>query len=248
MSVKLTTRHRGGVAIVETSGTVTLGEGASTLRRNIRELVDAGSHRIILNMADVTYMDSSGTGELLASHATVSGAGGVLKLLNVSPRVQQVLAITHMNKIFEIFEDEQLAVDSFSLSAGIVDEGTGGTRARERMIWALQIATAAAFFVAAFAKFSSSPAMVELFQKIGLGQWFRYFTAGLEIIGGILLLVPGFAASGAILLIAVMLGAIVMHVAKVGGSPAHAGGYLVLASLVLWLRRAQIHRPEVSED
>jgi len=60
MSVKLTTRHRGGVAIVETSGKVTLGEGTSTLRRNIRELVDADTLQIILNMAEVTYMDSSG--------------------------------------------------------------------------------------------------------------------------------------------------------------------------------------------
>src|SRR6516162_7725310 len=71
MSVKLTTRHRGGVAIVETSGKVTLGEGTSTLRRNIRELVDADTLQIILNMAEVTYMDSSGVGELLASHTTV---------------------------------------------------------------------------------------------------------------------------------------------------------------------------------
>lgn len=248
MSVNLTTRHRDGVAIVETSGKVTLGEGTSTLRRNIRELVDAGTLQIVLNMAEVTYMDSSGVGELLASHTTVAAAGGELKLLNVSPRVHEILAITRMDTIFEIFEDEQLAVDSFSLAAGIVEEASSGKRARERMIWALQMITAATFFFAAFGKFSSSPAMVELFQKIGFGQWFRYFAAIVETVGGILLLIPGFAASGALLLVVVMLGAVVTQVAKIGGNPAHAAGHLVLAALVLWLRREQIPRRASPED
>jgi anti-sigma B factor antagonist len=248
MSVKLTTRHRDGVAIVETSGKVTLGEGTSTLRRNIRELVDTGTRQIILNMADVTYMDSSGVGELLASHTTVAAAGGELKLLNVSPRVHEILAITRMDTIFEIFDDEQLAVDSFSLDKGIVEEGSRGKRARERMIWALQIITAGAFFAAAFGKFNGSPAMVDLFQKVGFGQWFRYLAATVETIGGILLLIPGFAASGALLLVVLMLGAVVTQVARIGDNPAHAGGHLFLAALVLWLRREQISRRETPED
>ena len=120
MSVKLTTRETDGVVIVETSGRVTLGEGSSALRRGIRELVDGGSRRIVLDMAEVDYMDSSGLGELFASHTTVRSVGGQLKLLNVSPRVRELLAMMRIDSLFEIFDDEALAVESFS--SGIVDE------------------------------------------------------------------------------------------------------------------------------
>ena len=74
MSVKLTTHQKGNVIIVDTSGKVTLGEGSSTLRTTIWQLVDGGSRQIVLNMADVSYMDSSGLGELLAAHTTVTNA------------------------------------------------------------------------------------------------------------------------------------------------------------------------------
>jgi len=120
MSVNLTTRETDGVVIVETSGRVTLGEGSSALRRGIRELVDGGSRKIVLDMAEVDYMDSSGLGELFASHTTVRSVGGQLKLLNVSPRVRELLAMMRIDSLFEIFDDEALAVESFS--SGIVDE------------------------------------------------------------------------------------------------------------------------------
>jgi anti-sigma B factor antagonist len=116
MSVKLTTHKKGEVTIVETSGKLTLGEGTSTLRTKIRELVEGGSRRIVLNMADVTYMDSSGLGELIASHTTVTTAGGEIKLLNLAKRVHDLLKITKLYTVFETYEDEATAVDSFSVA------------------------------------------------------------------------------------------------------------------------------------
>jgi anti-sigma B factor antagonist len=113
MSVKLTTRGNGDVTIVDTSGKLTLGEGTSTLRTKIRELVAAGSRRIILNLADVTYMDSSGLGELIGAHTTVATAGGEMKLLSLAGHVHDLLKITKLYTVFETFEDEASAVSSF---------------------------------------------------------------------------------------------------------------------------------------
>src|ERR1035438_5895015 len=84
MSVKLTTHEKGDVTVVVASGKLTMGEGASALRTKIRELVASGSRRIVLNMADVSYMDSSGMGELIGAHTTVTTAGGEIKLLDRS--------------------------------------------------------------------------------------------------------------------------------------------------------------------
>jgi len=239
MGVRLKTHRKSGVDILETSGKVTLGEGTSTLRKKIRELIDDGSRRILLNMTEVTYMDSSGVGELVAAHSTMSTAGGEIKLLNVSPRVRQILQMTRVDRVYEIFEDEELAVDSFTIAAGIVDDDRAKRKYREMLLWVLQGVTAAVFLAAAYPQLAGSPAMVALFDKIGMGQWFRYLTGTVETVGAILLLVPGFAGPGAVLLIAVMLGAVVTHVAKIGGSPAHAASYLVLAALIAWFRREQ---------
>ena len=114
MSLKLTTHQKGEVIIVVASGKLTLGEGASTLRTKIRELVASGSRRIVLNMADVSYMDSSGMGELIAAHTTVTTAGGEIKLLNLAKRVHDLLKLTKLYTVFEAFEDEAAAVASFS--------------------------------------------------------------------------------------------------------------------------------------
>lgn len=116
MSVKLTTREMGDVIIVDTSGKLTLGEATNTLRTKIRELVAGGSRRIVLNLADVTYMDSSGLGELVAAHTTVTTAGGQMKLLNLAKRVHDLLKLTKLYTVFEAFEDEASAVDSFMVA------------------------------------------------------------------------------------------------------------------------------------
>src|SRR5205809_607970 len=110
MSVKLSTREQSGVIILDLSGTLTLGEGTSALRNKVRELVAAGSHNMILNLADVTYMDSSGLGELIGAHTTITTAGGEMKLLNLAKRVHDLLKITKLYTVFEVFEDEAAAV------------------------------------------------------------------------------------------------------------------------------------------
>jgi anti-sigma B factor antagonist len=119
MSVNLTTHEKGDVLIVDASGRLTLGESTSTLRKKMRELVDGGSRQIVLNMADVTYIDSSGIGELVAAYTTVTAAGGKLKLLNLAKRVHELLNITKLYTIFETFEDESSAVASFSVARPI---------------------------------------------------------------------------------------------------------------------------------
>ena len=116
MSVKLTTHKKGDVIIVDVSGRLTLGESTSALRNRMRELVEGGSRRIVLNMADVTYMDSSGIGELVAAYTTIATAGGVVKLLNLAKRVHELLYITKLYTVFESFEDEASAIGSFSVA------------------------------------------------------------------------------------------------------------------------------------
>ena len=114
MSVKLTTHQNGAVTIVDVSGKLTLGEATSDLRDTIRALVQAGSRNIVLNMADVSYLDSSGLGELVGAHTTVTTAGGEIKLLNLAKRVHDLLKVTKLYTVFEVFEDEPSAVASFS--------------------------------------------------------------------------------------------------------------------------------------
>ena len=126
-------------------------------------------------------------------------------------------------------------------TSSITNEDAGKTAA-EVLLWLLQIATAVLFFTAAYPKLAGSPEMVGLFDAIGFGQWFRYLTGTLETLGGILLLVPGFARLGAWLLIAVMTGAIVTHLTVLGGSPGHAAEYLGLSMLIAWFRRSQVWR------
>jgi anti-sigma B factor antagonist len=116
MSVKLTTRENDDVIIVDTSGRLTLGDGTGSLRTTIRDLVTGGSRRIVLNLADVTYIDSSGLGELIAAHTTVITAGGEMKLLNLGKRVHDLMKITKLYTVFEAFEDEASAVNSFSVA------------------------------------------------------------------------------------------------------------------------------------
>ena len=114
MSVKLTTRENAGVVIVDADGKLTLGEGTSSLRNTIRELVAGGSRKIVLNLADVSYMDSSGLGELIGAHTSVITAGGEMKLLNLGKRVHDLLKLTKLYTVFEVFEDEAAALASFS--------------------------------------------------------------------------------------------------------------------------------------
>lgn len=114
MSVKLTNRQVGDVTVMDAAGRITLGEGASTFRDAVRDLAAKGNQKILLNLSDVNYIDSSGIGELVSGFTTVTNHGGVLKLLGLTKRVKDLLQITKLYTVFEVFEDEAAAVRSFS--------------------------------------------------------------------------------------------------------------------------------------
>jgi anti-sigma B factor antagonist len=114
VSVKLTTRQVGDVSVMDAAGRITLGEGSSIFRETLRELVTKGQKKVLLNLADVSYIDSSGIGELVSGFTTVTNQGGQLKLLNLNKRVQDLLQITKLYTVFEVFDDEASAVRSFA--------------------------------------------------------------------------------------------------------------------------------------
>jgi uncharacterized membrane protein YphA (DoxX/SURF4 family) len=113
-------------------------------------------------------------------------------------------------------------------------------RVRTYLAWTLQILLAAAFLAAGLSKLAGVPMMVDLFDRIGVGQWFRYVTGLVEIGGAVLLLVPGLAGAGAAFLAATMAGAVLAHLAILGDSPAAALVLLALNLVVLALRREQV--------
>ena len=114
MSVKLNTRQVGNVTVVDVAGKITLGEGSAALRENLRDLMTKGQNKILLNLADVTYIDSSGIGELVSAYTSVANTGGQLKLLNLNKRVKDLLQITKLYTVFEVKEDEADAIRSFA--------------------------------------------------------------------------------------------------------------------------------------
>lgn len=114
MSVKLSTRQVGDVSVVDAAGRITLGEGSSALRDGIRDLVSKGHKKILLNLAEVSYIDSSGIGELVSAFTTVTNQGGQLKLLSLTKRVKDLLQITKLYTVFDVHEDEAHAIRSFT--------------------------------------------------------------------------------------------------------------------------------------
>jgi anti-sigma B factor antagonist len=112
--MKVATRQVDGVTILDLSGRITLGEGSVTLRDTVRDLLAKGSKNILLNLADISYIDSSGLGELVSAFTSVKNAGGELKLLKLTHKVQDLLQITKLYTVFDIKDDEAVAVSSFS--------------------------------------------------------------------------------------------------------------------------------------
>jgi len=113
VSIKLNTRQVGDVSVVDVAGRITLGEGSSALRDALREMVNNNHKKILLNLGDVNYIDSSGIGELVSGFTTVTNAGGQLKLLNLTKRVKDLLQITKLYTVFDVHEDEAHAIRSF---------------------------------------------------------------------------------------------------------------------------------------
>ena len=113
MSCETSVRHSGNVAILDLNGTITLSSGLGAIRGAVRDLVDAGHRNILLNLAGVGFMDSSGLGEMGGTYTTVANLGGTLKLMNAHSRVDSLLHITKLYTIMVSFPDEGSALASF---------------------------------------------------------------------------------------------------------------------------------------
>jgi anti-sigma B factor antagonist len=114
VSVKLNTRQVGDVSVVDVSGRITLGEGSSALRDTLRDLMAQNNKKILLNLSEVSYIDSSGIGELVSGFTTVTNSGGNLKLLGLTKRVKDLLQITKLYTVFDVHEEEAHAIRSFA--------------------------------------------------------------------------------------------------------------------------------------
>ena len=114
MSVKLSNRQVGDVTVVDAAGRITLGEGASAFRDMIRDLAAKGNKKLLVNLSEVSYIDSSGIGEMVSSYTTVTNHGGQLKLLGLNKRVKDLLQITKLYTVFEVFDEEASAIRSFA--------------------------------------------------------------------------------------------------------------------------------------
>ena len=114
MSIKLSSRQVGDVSVIDAVGRITLGEGSSALRDMLRDMVAKGQKKILLNLSEVSYIDSSGIGELVSGFTTVTNQGGSLKLLGLTKRVKDLLQITKLYTVFDVHEDEAHAIRSFA--------------------------------------------------------------------------------------------------------------------------------------
>jgi anti-sigma B factor antagonist len=113
VTMKASSRQVDGVTIVDMSGRITLGEGSVVLRDTIRDLIAKGNKKVLLNLADVTYIDSSGIGELVSAFTAVRREGGELKLLKLTKKVHDLLQITKLYTVFDVKDDESAAVKAF---------------------------------------------------------------------------------------------------------------------------------------
>ena len=111
--LQATHRDLGKITVVDMSGRITLGDGSALLRKTIRQLLDDQRMAILLNLADVDYIDSSGIGELVSGYTAVTNRGGELKLLHLTKRVHDLLQITKLFTVFEVYSDERLAAGRF---------------------------------------------------------------------------------------------------------------------------------------
>src|SRR5712692_4476895 len=113
MASKANIRQVGNVMIVDLSGRIALGDGSGTLRETVKDMLKEGQRNILLNLGEVSYIDSAGLGELVGAYATVTNQGGQIKLLNVQRKVDDLLQVTKLYTVFESFTSETAAVRSF---------------------------------------------------------------------------------------------------------------------------------------
>ncbi len=112
--MNVSARHREGITILDFQGKITIGAGDIALRDAVIEALDAGSRNLLINLKDVSTIDSSGVGELVSSYTTVTNRGGTLRLLNIPPKVMDILQITQLITVFDSFDSEDEAVESFA--------------------------------------------------------------------------------------------------------------------------------------
>jgi anti-sigma B factor antagonist len=117
MSAKATVRKTGNVAIVDLAGRIVLGDGSGVVRDTIKDLVGSGQKNILLNLREVTYLDSAGLGEIVGSYATVTNIGGDVRLLHAQGKVKELLTITKLYTVFIAYDDEAAAVKA--MGAGV---------------------------------------------------------------------------------------------------------------------------------
>src|SRR5205807_9746229 len=113
VSIDFSTRQSDDITIVDLRGRITLGEGSITVRDTVHDLLSKGQKRILLNLGGVNYIDSSGIGELVSAFTAAKKQGGELKLLNLTKKIHDLLQITKLYTVFDVKEDETLAVESF---------------------------------------------------------------------------------------------------------------------------------------
>ena len=113
MSLKMRTRELNGIMIIDLGGQITLGEACAALRDEVRDQISHGFKKILLNLADVTYIDSAGLGELTGAYTTVKNRGGALKLLSLTKRVHDLMQITKLYTVFDVYDEEKKAIASF---------------------------------------------------------------------------------------------------------------------------------------
>ena len=116
MSIDVSTHQTDGIAVVGLRGRITLGEGTEALRDTVRDLLSQGQNRILLNLGEVNYIDSSGIGELVSAFTAAKRQGGEVKLLNLTKKVHDLLQITKLYTVFDVKDDEASAVASFGSS------------------------------------------------------------------------------------------------------------------------------------
>jgi len=114
MSMKASIRQADDVTIVDLSGQMKLGEGTSILRATVKDLLGKGQKNILLNLGDISYIDSSGVGELVSAFTSVRNQGGDLKLLHLTKKVRDLLQITKLYTVFEVLDDEKAALSAFA--------------------------------------------------------------------------------------------------------------------------------------
>jgi anti-sigma B factor antagonist len=111
--LNISERQAGDVTVLDLSGKITIGEGSVSLRGAIRRLIEEGKKKILLNLGKVSYVDSSGIGELVSSFTTINREGGQLKLLNLSQKIQDLMTITKLHTVFDVYDDETTGLNSF---------------------------------------------------------------------------------------------------------------------------------------